>query len=61
MNLKDYLNKKGIKVSEFGHSLNLSRTHMYALVRGSKKPSLELAVLIEDLTEKEVTPRDFCK
>ena len=61
MLLKDYLIKKGIPIKDFGKTLNLSRPHIYALVRGGKKPSLELAVLIEEITEREVSPRDFCR
>lgn len=59
MLLKDYLTKKGIPIKDFGKTLNLSKPHVYALVRGVKKPSLELAVLIEKVTENEVNPRDF--
>jgi plasmid maintenance system antidote protein VapI len=59
MLLKDYLIKKGIPIKDFGKTLNLSKPHIYALVRGCKKPSLELAVIIEEVTENEVKPRDF--
>jgi len=61
MFLKDYLIKKDIPIKEFGKSLSLSKPHMYAVVRGERKPSLELAVLIEEKTENEVRPRDFCR
>lgn len=60
MLLKDYLLKNGIKAKEFGESINLSKPHMYAILRGARKPSLELAVLIEEITSSEVRPKDFC-
>ncbi len=61
MLLKEYLIKKEIPIKEFGKLLDLSKPHIYALVRGIRRPSLKLAILIEEITENEVRPRDFFK
>jgi len=60
MLLKSYLIKKSLSIKEFGKSINLSKPHIYAIVRGDRKPSLGLAVRIENMTNNEVHPRDFC-
>lgn len=57
MSLREYLDRKRITYREFAEQLEVHIQSVKNIVYGKKKPSLELALRIEDLTEGEITPR----
>ena len=54
MNLRDYLIRKKISISDFGRILNYSRAHLSKIVNGKQRPSKKLAKSIEKATHGEV-------
>lgn len=59
MMLRQYLDKERMPVSEMARRLGIHRNHMFMLLNGQRRPSIELARHIEDLTKKEVTLDDL--
>ena len=59
MKLKEYLDMMGIKYTAFTERAGISRNTLYNLMAGKRRPSLELAVEIEKLTDGKVSPRDW--
>lgn len=53
--MKDYLFKKNLTVKKFAADLDISTSYLYQLLRGERRPSLELAHKIEKYTKGEVT------
>lgn len=53
--MKDYLFRKNLSVKQLAADLEISPSYLYQLVRGERKPSLELAKKIETITDGEVT------
>lgn len=53
--MKDYLFRKKLSPKQFAADLNISTSYLYQLMRGERKPSLELAQKIEDMTLGEVS------
>ena len=53
--MKDYLFRKKLSPKQFAADLNISTSYLYQLMRGERKPSLELAQKIEDMTFGEVS------
>ena len=53
--MKDYLFRKNLSVKQLASDLRISPSYLYQLIRGERKPSLDLAQKIETLTEGEVT------
>ncbi|WP_420420983.1 helix-turn-helix domain-containing protein [Simkania sp.] len=53
--MKEYLFKRNIPPKKFASDLRISVSYLYQLLRGERKPSLELAQKIEAYTEGEVT------
>ncbi len=53
--MKGYLLRNNITVKQFASDLGISTSYLYQLLRGERKPSLELAYRIEKHTEGEVT------
>lgn len=53
--MKDYLFRKNISVKQLAGDLDISTSYLYQLIRGERKPSIELAQKIEDYTKGEVT------
>lgn len=52
--MKDYLFKYDISVKQFAGKLGISTSYLYQLIRRERKPSIELAHKIEEITEGEV-------
>lgn len=55
MELRDYLHKKRISITEFARQINVSRTHLGRIVNNKLKPGKRLAKDIERLTDGCVT------
>lgn len=53
--MKDYLFRKNLSVKQMAGDLNISTSYLYQLIRGERKPSIELAQRIEKITSGEVT------
>jgi hypothetical protein len=59
MKLGDYLRCKKIKQREFAQLGDFSLAAVCNWIHGRRIPSLKNMVIIEGLTKKLVTPRDF--
>lgn len=55
MNLKEYLDKNGMKQQHFASLVDCSRVYISYICTGFKKPGKHLAKRIELLTNGEVT------
>lgn len=53
--MKDYLFRKNLSVKQLAADLKISTSYLYQLIRGERKPSIELAQKIEEYTAGEVT------
>lgn len=53
--MKDYLFRKKLSPKQFAADLNISTSYLYQLMRGERKPSLELAQKIEAITFGELS------
>lgn len=53
--MKDYLFRKNLSVKQMAGDLKISTSYLYQLIRGERKPSIELAQRIEEITSGEVT------
>lgn len=53
--MKEYLFKRNIPPKKFASDLSISVSYLYQLLRGERKPSLELAQKIEAYTDGEIT------
>ena len=53
--MKDFLFRKNLTVKKFAGDLGISPSYLYQLLRGERKPSLQLAHKIEKYTKGEVT------
>lgn len=53
--MKDYIFRKNLSVKQLASALAISTSYLYQLIRGERKPSLELAQKIEDFTSGEIT------
>lgn len=54
MNLSEYLKSEGIKQYVFAEKLGVSQSCLTQLLSGDRKPSLSLAVDIENITKGKV-------
>lgn len=54
--LSRWLDKAGITRDEFAERLGLTRQYTDKLCRGERRPGLEVAVLIEQLTDGAIPP-----
>ncbi len=61
MDLKEYLDVHRITYKEFSERLGINRQSLQNVVYGNKKPSLDLAIKIEELTKGQITPRELLK
>jgi hypothetical protein len=59
MRLKDYLYFNEIKLRAFAESVDCTYNHMALIVRGQRKPGLELAMRISKETGGEVSVMDI--
>jgi len=54
--LSHWLTQAGLTRDEFAQRLGVTRQHLDKLCRGARRPGLDLAVLIETLTDGAVAP-----
>lgn len=59
MKLRAYLDEKRITYREFAEKLGVHLQSLKSIVYGIRRPSLEIAVRIEELTNGEVAPKDL--
>ena len=59
MKLRAYLDEKRITYREFAEKLGVHLQSLKNIVDGIGRPSLEIAVKIEELTNGEVAPKDL--
>jgi transcriptional regulator with XRE-family HTH domain len=57
--VKDYLFRKNLTVKKFAADLEISTSYLYQLLRGERKPSLQLAHKIEKYTSGEISVKDL--
>ena len=55
LSLKEYCFRYGIKHNALAKMLKKSPTYLSTMINGHKRPSLKLAIEIEELTNGEVT------
>ena len=48
--MKEYLFRNNLTVKEFAFQLKISASYLYQLINGDRKPSLKLALKIEECT-----------
>ena len=58
MQLKLYLTKNNLTVTEFAELINYSRTHLSAVINGTQNASPKLAKLVQKYTNGEVTAQE---
>lgn len=61
MMLKDYLIKQRLNPTMFSKLTGISYTTIYRYIRGSTKPTLKNACIIEKATKGQVTFEDLLK
>lgn len=59
MNLREYLFRKHLKVTEFSKVIQCNRSYLNDIVNGIKKPGMRLAKEIERETNGEVTVKEL--
>lgn len=59
MQLAQYLETRKITDAEFAKTLGVAQSTVLRLKRGERRPSLELAQRIAEVTAGEVQPSDF--
>ena len=59
MNLKRYLDEKRLTYREFAEKLGIRTQYVQSIAYGKQKPSLDLAVKIEEITNGELTAKDL--
>ncbi len=57
--LRAYLAQNNIRQSALAETLGVSNGYMSQIINGDKRPSLDLAVKIEDVTDGAVTARSW--
>lgn len=55
MNLKQYLSKRKMSISEMARLLGVSKQYMSLIIKGKKFPSIHLSRDIESITNGEIT------
>ena len=61
MDLREYLFRKKMTVTDFSKKINYGRTYVNEVVSGNRKPGRKLAEAIEKETKAEVKADDFQK
>ncbi len=61
MELREYLFRQRLKISDFAKKLGYGRTYINEIVNGTKKPGKHLARQIERETEGQVKAEDLLK
>lgn len=59
MNLKTYMKKTGLRDAQLGKLIGRSQSVVNRLRNGTAKPSFEVMVALEKVTNGQVKPSDF--
>jgi transcriptional regulator with XRE-family HTH domain len=59
MDLREYLFRKKLTVTEFAKKINYGRTYVNEIITGNRTPGRKLAEAIEKETNGEVTIKDL--
>lgn len=59
MKLSEYLSAAGQTATDFASKVGCEPSTITRVLKGERKPSVPLAVKIEEVTAGQVTPRDF--
>lgn len=59
MKLETYLTGKNIKHSDFAETLGVTQVTVTRYANGTRRPSLAMALKIEDVTKKKVRVSDW--
>ena len=59
MTLTEYLSDQSLKPTQFATSLGVEPSTIIRMVNGERRPSLDMALRIEEATEGKVTTRDW--
>lgn len=59
MNLKEYFEESGIRMDWFARKIGITPASIYNICSGKHEPSLSLATLIEEHTDRKVTCWDL--
>lgn len=59
MKLETYLSDKKITRSDFAKTLGVSQVTVTRYVNGDRRPSLKMALIIEDVTKRKVRVSDW--
>lgn len=59
MDLREYLFRNRMTVTEFGKKIDCSRSYLSTIINGAQKPGKRLAKEIERATNGEVTTKDL--
>ena len=61
MDLKEYLFRHNVHVSDFAKEINYSRQHLSGVIHGTYRPGKKLAEAIEKATNGEVKAADLLR
>ena len=59
MQLTAYRQKHNLSIDDLAERLDMKRNSLISLLYGHRRPSLDVALAIEDATDGEVGPRDW--
>ncbi len=59
MNLKQYLDDEGLMIKGLAKKLIIAPSYLSSIIHGKKKPSLRLAMQIEQKTNGKVTAQEI--
>lgn len=59
MKLKEWMRKNYVSVANLENDLNYRKNYLSSIISGRVKPGKKLAILIEELTEREVTKEEL--
>ena len=57
--LKDYIKVNNLTIEQFAVSIGKTRQSVHSWLSGSKKPDLESAVIIDNITKGKCKPKDW--
>jgi DNA-binding transcriptional regulator YdaS (Cro superfamily) len=61
MDLREYLFRKRMTVTDFSKLIDYSRTHISEIIHGTRRPGKKVARIIEKATNGEVTAEELLK
>ena len=59
MRLREFLDMQEMPVTAFARKLTVHPNHIFMIISGKRRPSIDLARIIERMTDKKVTVDDL--